>query len=106
MNQWQRAMLARDVATIRKAVADLEALLPAALGWQWVAPDRPRADPDERGRPAGAYSDPTPAVALDDDRLALRGALRNMAAELDISQQALTEAVDLLRAALAKYGAA
>lgn len=65
---------------------DLALALETAEDVQWIPAPRPRPDADASRRPSGPPSDPTSAVALQDERLEVREACaqarRAMAAAL------------------------
>jgi hypothetical protein len=102
--QAQRARISDDMRAIRATIKALETNLPAALGWQWVAPSRPRADDSPGGHSEGTYNDPTSRVALDPDRLELRAALAEIAEELAYARQGLGGALYRLKHSLEPYG--
>lgn len=57
---------------IREEVAALLETLPDAYARQWTASPVPRPREDTNERAKGPHSDPTPSIALDGRRLALR----------------------------------
>lgn len=85
-----QARLDRLVDWTRAEADALAELIPAAVDAQWVAPPqhRPRLDTTERAK--GGHSDPTPAITLDERRLALR-------LQVIRSERALREAIIALR---------
>lgn len=82
-------------------------LLTAAYECQWRTPGATSASDDVARRSKGGHSDPTPEVALDERRLALRHAVRHAEAALRLPWLFNLDAAEAgLREALAPYGEA
>jgi hypothetical protein len=64
--------LERLLRTVRAECDSLEATLPAAYAAQWLPSPVPRPREDTAERAKGGHGDPTPSIALDDRRLAVR----------------------------------
>jgi hypothetical protein len=81
-------------------------LLTAAYGYQWQTPGASSAAEDVARRSQGGHSDPTSEIALDERRLALRGAVAHAERALWLPWLfSLDEALDRLTSALEPYGA-
>lgn len=104
----QSAGITKNIQEIRRLLKELEVMLPAAEGWQWTAPPRPRpdAEDDVRSAPRDSYSDPTASVAIDADRLTLREAVKMADWETSLTALSLDETVSKMRDALEPYGGA
>ena len=103
--QRQRAGIGANVREIRATLKELEAVLPAALGWQWQRPDHPRPDANDEVRARQqSHADPTADVATDPDRLTLREAINHAEWETSLSAAALAEALHALKESMQPYG--
>jgi hypothetical protein len=82
---------------------DLALALETAEDVQWIPAPRPRPDTDASRRPSGPPSDPTAAVALQDERLEVRAACTQARQALAAAQVAVTAARARVSRALAAW---
>lgn len=96
-------MTNRDIDAASDLLADLTASLEKATDLQWQRPPvfEDPADPGIRGR--GGHPDPTGDTATDEDRLALREAVRQTERDSRVLHQALFRMESRLRRAMAPF---
>lgn len=95
--------LERIAEAVAAEVRALLAVLPAALEVQWQPAPIPHPEEDTAERGKGGHSDPTPAVALDERRLAVRVAVLGSLRRVREARDALAESRQDVERSLARW---
>lgn len=91
------------VRRVTEEALTLADLLAVAQDAQWKASPAPKPREDTTERSKGGHSDPTPQIALDERRLALRAAVLTAEVALEAAVETLTKERRALEVSLNKW---
>ena len=92
-----------EIAAVDAELQRLWTSLNEALSYQWDAPPVPRPSDDTAERSKGPVSDPTPQIALDGRRLALRATVLEAERAVVRIRAVVSELADRVEGSVARW---